>query len=249
MINSKDTYKIFASFYDAYAGRFSDDLEFYSAYCGRTDRIIEIGCGTGRILEFFLKLRYTIDGADISREMLHKAEEKLAQWISTGKLNLFLHDFTTGKTESGYDRALVSFYTFNYIIHKPAEFLRNIFESLNEKGLLLMDLFYPDTLLDKSINNKWIEKECETDGTIIKIKDKRHIADNTERRQQIFLINGDQIKIDTDRKYYSPEAVRSLLKEAGFSEIELAPDYNTNEFSEMIDESRLRNNFIVKAKI
>ena len=57
-IDSKETYKIFSDFYDMYVGQFSEDLEFYKTYCSKSDKIIEIGCGTGRILEYFLKSDY-----------------------------------------------------------------------------------------------------------------------------------------------------------------------------------------------
>ena len=134
MTGSNETYKIFSGFYDIYVGKFNKDLKFYKSYCDKYDKIIEIGCGTGRILEYFLESGYTIEGLDVSQEMLDKAKAKLSKWINTGKLKLFKHDFSSGKLDNKYDKALVSFYTFNYIIEKPAGFLRNVYESLNKNG-------------------------------------------------------------------------------------------------------------------
>jgi SAM-dependent methyltransferase len=245
---SIETYKIFADFYDLYVGKFSTDYDFYKSNCTNTDKIIEIGCGTGRILEYLLRLNLKVTGVDISQEMLDKAQMKLRKWISSGDLSLINHNFTTGKLETRFDKALLTFYTFNYIHDDPKDFLFNIHESLNENGLLLMDLFYPNSLFDRSINDKWLGKKYTIDGTLIKIRDKRKMIDDIEYRQQIFNINKIETKIDTERKYYSPMVLCDLLKFAGFKQIEFSFDYDLNGFSSMIDDKTLENNYIVRAK-
>jgi ubiquinone/menaquinone biosynthesis C-methylase UbiE len=247
MINSTDTYKTFSNFYDLYVGKYGDDFDFYKTYCKPSDKIIEVGCGTGRILEFFLKQEYKIVGVDVSQEMLDKANEKLSKWINTDSLKLVNHDFTYYRFNDSFDKVLLTFYTFNYIISKPLDFLHNIYNSLNENGLLLMDLFYPTTFYDKSIDNVWVQKDYSVNETCIQIKDNRHVIDNIERRQQIFNIDGSKIKIDTDRKYYSPSDIKELLVIAGFKNIEFALNYDLSGFSSMIEERYLKTNDIIKA--
>lgn len=248
MVSSIETYKIFADFYDLYVGKYDSDLDFYKSFCNKSDRIIEIGCGTGRILESLLKLDYPITGIDISQEMLDKANEKLQKWVDSGKLLLVNHDFTIDGLKDKFDKALLTFYTFNYILDKPIDFLSNINSSLADNGLLLIDLFYPNSLYNTSIADKWIDKECLINGTQIKIRDNRHMIDNIEHRQQIFCINDNEIKIDTDRKYYRPNELKNYLELAGFKNIELSLDYDLTGFSSSIDETKLKNNYIVKAK-
>jgi len=248
MIKSTDTYKIFSDFYDLYVGKFNEDMDFYKTYCNKPDIIIEIGCGTGRILDYLLKLDYKIVGVDVSQEMLDKAKAKLGSWIDNGKLELFNHDFTFGRFNETFDKALLTFYTFNYIIEKPIDFLQNIYDSLHDQGLLLIDLFYPNSLYDTTIDNVWILKDYTIHGIEIKIKDNRHVINNVERRQQIFYINNEEIKISTDRKYYRPDEIKQFLEMAGFKNIEFSLDYDLSGFADMIDESKLKKNYIVKAK-
>lgn len=248
MINSVDTYKQFSEFYDLYVGKFSDDLDFYKTFCSKSDKIIEIGCGTGRILEFFLQQDYSIVGVDVSQEMLDKAAIKLSKWIAAKKLTLINHDFTSGMINASFDKALLTFYTFNYIIEKPVDFLRYIHESLNDNGLLLMDLFYPVTLLDKTIQDKWVLKEFSIEGMKVKIKDNRRVVNNIERRQQIFCINDSEIKIDTDRKYYSPAEMLEFLQLAGFKDVKFALGYSYSNFAGFISENDLKVNYIIKAQ-
>lgn len=250
MINSIDTYKIFADYYDLYVGKYDSDLEFYKSFCTKTDKIIEIGCGTGRILECFLKLDYYITGVDISQEMLDKASEKLNKWNNSNKLQLINHNFTTDRLseKEKFDKALLTFYTFNYILDNPKDFLKNIYTSLVDNGLLLMDLFYPNSLFDPSIDNKWVDKEFMVNGNKIQIKDNRRVIDNIEHRQQVFHIGDSEIKIDTSRKYYCPDELKDYLEIAGFTDIQFSLDYNLTGFNSVIDETRLKSNYIVKAR-
>lgn len=126
--------------------------------------------------------------------------------------------------------------------------IKNVHNSLNDNGLLLMDLFYPNSLFDKSINGKWIEKEYKIDGQLIKIQDCRTIENDIEHRQQVFIINGTETKIDTKRKYFSPLTLKEMLISAGYHDIEFSYDYDYRRFKEMIDETRLKNNYIVKVE-
>jgi SAM-dependent methyltransferase len=248
MINSIATYKIFADFYDFYTGKFNSDFNFYQSYSKKSDKIIEIGCGTGRILNYFLQKDYYMTGVDVSPEMLDKAEIKLKKWIRAGKLTLINHDFTLNCLKNRFDKALLTFYTFNYIIEEPVEFLRNIYDSLSNQGLILLDLFYPNSLFDKTIDNKWIEKKIISEGQEIKIMDNRRLIKKIEHRQQIFFIRDQEIKVDTDRKYYSPIELKEHLKTAGFTDILFSLDYDLAGFKNEIDENKLYQNYIVIGK-
>ena len=248
MNSAIETYKIFSDFYDLYVGKFESDFNFYKSHCLKTDRILEIGCGTGRILNLLLQMDCKVTGIDISQEMLDKASKKYYNQINSGKLTLINHDFIKDRLNDKFDMILVTFYTFNYILNRPIDFLRNVHNSLNDNGLLLMDLFYPSSLFDNSINGKWIDKEYNIDGQSIKIRDCRTIDNNIEQRQQVFTINGAETKIDTRRKYFSPLVLKKLLKSAGYHDIEFSYDYDYSGFKEMIEEKRLKNNYIVKVR-
>lgn len=248
MTGANETYKLFAEFYDLYAGHYDTDLEFYQTYCDTSDRIIEIGCGTGRILEYMLDRGYRLTGVDISFEMLDKAKQKLDKWIESGDLSLLHHDFSVSPIETLFDKALVTFYTFNYILDTPYEFLKNIYESLKKDGWLLMDLFYPDSLYNRSIDDQWLEKEYTINGIRIRIRDKRKMSDHIENREQVFYVNDKTLHIKTDRRYYSPHELRDYLRKCGYIRIEFSPAFDPGSFCKNIHENELKNNYLVRAK-
>ena len=65
-MNANETYQKFAEYYDAYAGAFEKDLAVYKSFCHPDERILEVGCGTGRVLQSFLKDGFRLTGVDIS---------------------------------------------------------------------------------------------------------------------------------------------------------------------------------------
>lgn len=54
------------------------DLRFMGEHCARPSRLLDLGCGTGRLLVPFARRGYTVLGVDLSAEMLAVAREKAA---------------------------------------------------------------------------------------------------------------------------------------------------------------------------
>lgn len=69
-MSSQETYKSFARYYDLYVGDFDADLPLYKSLCSREHRVLEIGCGTGRVLRALLQAGVCVTGVDISDDML-----------------------------------------------------------------------------------------------------------------------------------------------------------------------------------
>ena len=246
--SAKKTYRIFADFYDAYAGGFSDDLEFYRNICQPDDTLLEIGCGTGRILQILLQKNCQITGIDISEEMLETARKKLHTFIKNKSLRVLNHDFADYPLHGTYNKALLTFYTFNYILEKPVTFLTNIFDSLVNKSEIYLDLFYPHTLQRKDIDNQWIEKKLVIGSKPVVIRDKRTLHGNLEHRTQVFCSDQTETCIETTRRYYNPVELKGFLEKAGFRDIRFSVSYDTDWISECISENKLRTNYMVKAK-
>lgn len=247
-MEAADTYRKFAQYYDVYVQDLARDLAFYKSFCYRHENILEVGCGTGRVLKSFLEDGFCMVGADISQEMLDIAQEKLAAFYTEGKLRLVRHNLMDKPLFGRFDKVFVTFYTFNYILEKPDVVATNIFRSMAEEALLVMDLFYPKTLANPALENIWQTHEFRYDGRVVQMKDKRSFANDLEKRVQIYQEKGEQIEITTTRKYYPPEAIKQILETAGFQEIMFSETYDKNHFKETIDSGQLIQNFVVKTR-
>jgi len=240
----EDAYEKFAQVYDAYTSSFADDLPLYESICNPNDHILEIGCGTGRIVKFLLDLRCQVTGVDISDAMLAKAREKLTDYTGYHLIN---HNFSNHLHHGNYSKVLITFYTFNYILDNPVAFLRNICQSVPDGTGIYLDLFYPRTLKNKEKDDQWIEYNITHNSRNMVLRDRRIMRQYLEYRTQIYLFEYQEIRIDTERRYYSPEMIKKHLRDAGFSDILFSVGYKISWSSVLPAENILEKNFLVSA--
>jgi ubiquinone/menaquinone biosynthesis C-methylase UbiE len=246
-MTAHETYQQFAYYYDAYVQGFDKDLAFYKALCRKEDSILEVGCGSGRVLKSFLEDGFACTGVDISAEMLTVAYKKLAPFCQTGQLRLIRHDFLQAPLPERYHIVLVTFYTFNYILEDPETFLRHLALSMADGDTLVMDLFYPKTLGHRELDNVWTTKEFRDREKLIILRDKRAFSGDLEERVQIYQEEGQETRITTIRKYYPPTAIKRILETVGFTAIVFSEKYDVHNFQDTLPENSLQEHFVVKA--
>lgn len=244
-MNATTTYQAFAQFYDQYVHGFTEDLLFYATLCKSADHIVEIGCGTGRVLQRLVDDGFTVTGVDISPEMLAMAQQKLGDAIERGALRLLQHDILDAPLAEQYDLALVTFYTFNYMLDQPERFFRNVFQSMAVGGRLVMDLFYPRTLFKPGLDGVWTTKTIPYQGQEVLLRDQRTVVNSRETRIQIYMFDGQETRIKTIRRYFPPEEIRQMLANIGFQEIRLGSGYDVQILAPTLAEEQLRQNFVV----
>jgi len=228
MASSKEVYRSYSRFYDDYTDDVVWDLPLYQRLCRPGDRILEIGCGTGRILAALSHLTVTLIGADISPEMLAIARQKLRSDLDSGRLRLLEHDFSRKPLDETYHQVWISYFTFNYILSDPETFLKNASAGLLPGGRLVMDLFVPDSLVDPGIDG--VSRQFDpfpSQGRLYAVTDRRCFDGTFERRQVVFDDGqGDRVEMDTTRRYYSLEELKAILKALGFHRIRSFPGYS-----------------------
>jgi SAM-dependent methyltransferase len=248
-MNSNQTYQRFAKFYDAYVAGFTKDLPLYGSYCAPENHILEIGCGTGRVLKFLADKGCTVTGVDISEEMLEIAAQKLQNEIKNNLVILKNFNFENGYLQDEFDRVLITFYTANYLLDetKMVRFLSNIYQSMSENGIFLLDLFYPKPLAKPETEGKIFEAKIEVEGKQVLYQDCRKMDGAIEIREQKYGFYGEIIEITTHRKYYSKQRMTNLLKFTGFRQIEVTDGYDIKSFHKILDFEKTCESFIVKA--
>jgi SAM-dependent methyltransferase len=146
-------YDGFARFYDADYRNYVDDLELIlmlAAECG--DPILELGCGTGRLLLPLALQGYSVTGIDISDPLLAIARSKLAALTETAlRKGVDLHRADMRSFDLPIKDYSFAFCTSNTLMHladaqDQLATLRNTHRHLRKGGALLLDLFNPDVI-------------------------------------------------------------------------------------------------------
>jgi SAM-dependent methyltransferase len=136
-----------APFFDAdYAG-YAEDLPLVQAYAQRTGSpLLELGCGTGRLLLPLALAGYDVTGVELSPEMLRIARAKAEAAGIAGRVTLVQGDFSDAPLPRSYRLALVMMNTFLHLTTQAEQVraLRHWREHLLPGGLLLIDVFNPD---------------------------------------------------------------------------------------------------------
>src|SRR5262245_1522159 len=115
------------------------DLTFVEKHCPRPGRLLDLGCGTGRLLLRFAPRGYTVCGVDLSAEMLKVAAQKAAAaGVSVDLLqaNLAELDCLAGGT---FDAAACLFSTLGMVAGRPTRrrVVDHVFRLLRPGGVFV----------------------------------------------------------------------------------------------------------------
>ncbi|GEM_PF-681294 len=228
-------YKAFAEYYDAYVAGFEADFEVYLRLIKPGLKVLEIGCGTGRVLKPLLESGASVVGVDISPVMLALAHNKLASFCDSGALRLLNHNFVYSSIQEEFDRVFVTFYTFNYLLsyENALSFLNNIYNSMNDGAVLLMDMFFPSIYHNPAIEGKWQERLLNLGEKQIRLSDRRTMRGPVEKREQVFEEDGGRQEITTLRRFYDKNETARLLRETGFSSVKFTDAYDSSLFHQL----------------
>jgi len=237
-VNTAESFNKFARYYDLYVNNFKDDLNLYRSFCHEDDKVLEVGCGTGRVIKFLLENNLSnITGVDISDEMLRIAQKKLDKYFSLNNLSLKRHKFSREALRKEFDRVFITYYTFNYILDKPIKFLRNIYLSMANNSLIAIDLFYPLLFLEPELDNVWLEREIVLGSNkTVQLRSKKMFDGTFEHRILVFIEDGKTTTIESSRRFYPKEEIERLLNEAGFSNIKAIYGYYLGDTSKYTDD-------------
>ncbi len=205
----------FARFYDAEYEGFDADLAMYLGFAERVGSpILDLGCGTGRVLIRLAQAGFQVTGLDISGAMLEIARRKVAGQGLGERVRLVqadMRDFAIGQQ---FHMAFCAINSFMHLETQADQLaaLRCWRRHLRPGGLLILDLFPPgpDLLMDEdgrlTVQRTWTEPD--TGITVIKQYTRQvDLAEQTVYVQFIF----DELMPDgTWRRTLMPFTMRYL---------------------------------------
>jgi ubiquinone/menaquinone biosynthesis C-methylase UbiE len=115
-------YDSIAPFYDIEHAPFDEDMDMYRNFaelCG--GKILELACGSGRLLLPLAREGYTLTGVDTSAAMLELAQRGLAQAGIAGRCQLVQQDMCTLQLPEKFRLAMVALGSFGHIITRTQQ--------------------------------------------------------------------------------------------------------------------------------
>ena len=138
-----DIYDELAELYDLiYSGDF--DIEFYEDEAKKLKGpVLEIGCGTGRVLLELLKKGIDIEGLDISKEMLKILKSK-AKLLGL-KPKVYKADMRKFSLKKKYSMIIVPYRSFLHLSTDKDRVaaLKNMYNHLKKGGKLIIHVYNP----------------------------------------------------------------------------------------------------------
>jgi SAM-dependent methyltransferase len=133
-----------AELYDAFV--FDGDLPLYLDLAGsQGQRVLEVACGSGRVLVPLARAGFDVVGLDVSPHMLGLAQAKLDS-MPTAQARLIQADMRDFRLdESDFDLAIVAVKSFAYLTEPDDQLrcLRAVHAHLRAGGLLAIDFMHP----------------------------------------------------------------------------------------------------------
>jgi SAM-dependent methyltransferase len=234
------SYDLIADVYDTDMGRSMpfDDVGFYRRLCVAADgRILELGCGTGRILLDLIASGVDAIGVDRSLPMLTRVREdaasrgipapRIAQ-MDIGELAL------TGK----FAVILAPYSLITYLTDSDdaRRVLQQLHPLLDERGIVVLDAFIPQRV-DAFSDFRQDYRRQHMNGTLERAKRIESLGDGVnriERRYRLFdsreVLVSEFVTVESIRPY-PPELIARVATDAGFDIDGWSYDYGTRSDS------------------
>jgi SAM-dependent methyltransferase len=135
-----------AALYDVFP--FEADISLYTRLAAQQGgRVLELGCGTGRVLLPLVRAGNHVTGVDASPAMLDLARQKLQAAATEigSRAHLVPGDMRSFELDHSFDLAIIAVKSFAYILDRAEQqaALQRIVRHLRPGGLLALDLLHP----------------------------------------------------------------------------------------------------------
>jgi SAM-dependent methyltransferase len=234
---------LMAEAWDALRGDTSDweDRHFYlDLIRERGEPVLDVGCGTGRLLLDYLGQGIDVDGIDNSAEMLALCRRKAARLGLTP--NLHLQSMSTLNLPRRYRTIIVPSSSFQLVLEREeaGRTLDAFHRHLEPGGTLAI----PIIVLGQSYDRSWTAEAPLEDGSTVR-RTAREAFDATRRVEstddvyEVFrdgeLIRSERHARDSATLAWTPDELRGALVAHGFDDLEFLSGF-TREPHEPIDE-------------
>ncbi|MGH2559566.1 MAG: SAM-dependent methyltransferase [Thermomicrobiales bacterium] len=245
----EDPYKHLPALYDLEHAAFKDDVELYAGFVEATgDPVLDLGCGTGRLLLPIARAGFRVTGLDLSRSMLDRARELVQMEGLDDRVTLVQGRMADAKGAPGgpFGVAIMSLNGFLHLttIEEQRATLRAIKQSLDPRGQLLIDILNPSPEVLRSLEHAVTHEGTwsESNGDRVDKVAARRVSHatqtiHTELWYDRVSPDGTLRRVATsyDMRYVHRAELELMLELAGFVEWQVYGSYDLDPFDDAAD--------------
>lgn len=236
---SHDPYAAITDLYDLEHGDYTDDLDLYlnlAAMIG--DPIVEVGCGTGRVLVPLAQAGHRVTGTDSSDAMLARAEQAVNRAGVSERVTLKRGEMgdVPPSPHGPFGLAIVA---LNGLLHLDSpdaqrSALRALHDALDPRGQLVLDVFNPTPEALRALDGVHHEGSWrQDDGTMVQKFSSRRVHPSsqtiaTDLWYDLVASSGALKRIATSyqMRYLHRSELVLILELAGFVEWQVYGSYD-----------------------
>ena len=244
--STNDPYADLPELYDLEHATLSEDVDLYLRLAEVVgDPILELGCGTGRVLAPLAEAGYRVTGIDLSRPMLDRAEARLRPLAQSEQVRLVQAPMSEADAAPGGPFGLVIL-SLNGLMHLSAqEEQRTVLSAsrraLDPRGMLVIDVLNPDPALLAGFDGR-VQHEGSwslADGSRVDRFAARTHAPAEQRIEtdlwfELLAADGQVRRVRTDfpMRYVFPTELELMLELTGFVEWKRYGSYELDPFED-----------------
>ncbi|MGP1587348.1 MAG: class I SAM-dependent DNA methyltransferase [Treponemataceae bacterium] len=210
---------------------------FRLASLQKGSKVLDAGCGPGRICVELALLGLDVTGVDLIRPFLDAAKESAeAENVYLNLVNADLRTFKCSdaglKNNEKFDCCCNMYTSFGYCdsIEEDTLILKNIYNALKDGGIFIMECTSRESAVKYFTDGEWFERSGKTvltefsvEGAWEGLKSKWILIDNKtgEKREHCFV-----------QRLYSATELKNTLKQIGFSKIDVFGDFNEEAYDQ-----------------
>ncbi|MEA2528601.1 MAG: hypothetical protein QOG89_245 [Thermomicrobiales bacterium] len=244
-----DAYAEIADLYDLEHESYADDVDFYLNFVEAVgDPVLELGCGTGRLLTGVAEAGFRVTGIDRSEAMLERARKQIEQAGFRDLVDLHQGEMTAAEQAPGGPFGIVII-ALNGLLHLPdTRSQRAVLEAarraLDPRGMLLIDVLNPTPETLRGLDHSFVHEGVWhlDNGTRVDKFAARRLAAATQTiaTELWYDLTGEdgsvrRVATSMPMRYVHRAELELMLELAGFAEWQIYGSYDLDPFGDQSD--------------
>lgn len=237
-----DEYDIIAPFYDVEHAPFQEDLDMYRNYAELSGGVLlELACGSGRVLLPLAQDGYEVTGVDSSAQMLELARQQAQAAGLAGRIKLVQQDITTLQLGRRFRLAFIALGSFAHLTTRTQqqEALSSVHAHLGKGATFIVDISNSDARYMEDLGGHVLHQGTwkRADGTFLThfvspaAALERHLLELTHFYEQHSQGGPVQRTVVTTHLYlFERGEMELLLEQANFAVKDIYGDYDLGPY-------------------